>query len=110
MIQKMQSMILNNLTWQWNRLSEVEKALFFASLTKEDRMIFNVLVMPTNELRRQLINAKGGKIGAAAKPGTSVAETMALRSEIEALRRSWAYRIGTKLTWLPHKIRKLLHH
>lgn len=114
LIQKMQSMILNNLTWQWYRLSEVEKALFRASLTKEDRMMFNVLVMPTNEMRKQMIDLKktsvpktgtAAKAGTAAKPGVSAATVAALREEVKALRGSWAYRIGTKITWLPHKIK-----
>lgn len=108
LIEKMQLMLLNNLSWKWKNLAEVEKTLFFASLTREDRMMFNALVMPTNILRQQLCaNAGKPKVQQPVK-AASAAEVSALKQEVAALRSSWAYRIGCKLTWVPHQMKKLV--
>ncbi len=112
LIEKIRLMILNNLSWKWRSLTDVEKALFFASLTKEDRIMFHALVMPTNMLRQQLCNEttknKAKQPAAAGAPAKSTAEVAALEKEITALRSSWAYRIGRKLTWFPHQMKKLV--
>lgn len=108
LIQKMQATILNNLSHRWQSLPAVEKALFRASLTKEDRMMFNVLVMPINEMHQKVSYAADGKALSAGKYTTLNAEATVLRKEVIALRNSWAYRIGSRLTWLPHQVKILI--
>lgn len=104
--QKLNGMILNNISYRYLQISAAEKALFQASLTAEDRMQFNTFVMPTIELRSQLIASRKNKN---TKVSPKVFEDRKqLLEEIQALRTSWAFRIGSKLTWLPHQLKNLI--
>lgn len=116
LVSRMQGMVYNNMVWKWAELPNAQRALFFASLTQEDRMDFDYLMQPaidwfsmmfgkTTNSEQRSAHVKTERMERTVRIPT---EIKALRMEVEMLRTSNSYRIGRCITWLPRQIKRLL--
>lgn len=98
-------LLSNNMSWRWQELSEAQQVLFYASLTPDDRVTFQSIVCPIMRLRHDYIALKSNTPSVNQKSVLNTRQLNDLKNEVKALRESYAYRIGRKITWLPHKIK-----
>lgn len=97
LLEKMQAMILNSIARKWPNLPSVERALFLGSLTKEDRMMFNALVIPVITL------CSVGK-GKNTDPKLQRAMNMGYQRGVYEAKNTKTYLAGRVVLWLPKQV------
>ena len=85
---RIKGLISNNIRWKWNLVSNAGKALFYASLTADDRKTFESFMLPFIDLHDEYVQFKktansAPKQSKAAKPAVAQSE-----AEEEPLRKN----------------------
>lgn len=111
LVDKIQALFKSNLNYKWGYLHRADQVLFLASLTAEDRLLFESFVLPMIEYHERIRKSPKDVQEANQQKQKLNAEITKLKNEISNLKKttvsknSVSYRVGRICTYVPRKIR-----